>query len=110
MVGTAPVSTRSAAQGRFACAKVNRRLFIQDTETGALLYTHPDFVRLINRDLMARLASAARLRGHLDISDIMLFEARAPRAGGYRTRATSMDAMNAISAYVFDRVSGKELP
>jgi hypothetical protein len=105
MYGFASVSTKSAARGRFVCTKANTRLFIQDTVSGALLYTHPDFIRLHNRSMMDDLARAACLRGSLDIKDIMLFEGRAPRGRGSRKRATFPAAMDDISAYIFDKVS-----
>jgi hypothetical protein len=105
MYGVAPISSKSAQGGPFVCTKVNRRLFVQDTSTGALLYTHPEFVRLYNRQMMDDLARAACLRGYLDIRDIMLFEARAPRGRGYRKRTEAPAATNAISAFIFDKVA-----
>lgn len=82
---THPVDPAIAASGRrFACIKAMKRLFIQDTATGALLYTHPNWIRLPDRRMMQDLADAAEARGRLDIADIMAFEDRAPRAPSVR--------------------------
>jgi hypothetical protein len=76
---------------RFICNKVNKRLWIQDVVTGELIYTHPDFIRLRSREPMEDLAARACLRGRLDIMDIMVFEARSPRAPGYRPRPKELE-------------------
>lgn len=70
----------------FACVKHNRRLFIKNLLTEELLYTHPDFIRPLNRISMINLAKEASQKGFLDIVDIMKFEFEAPRARGYERR------------------------
>jgi hypothetical protein len=71
---------------RFVCVKAHKRLWVQDVVSGYLIYTHPDFLRPVDRKLMTELARRASLRGHLDICDIMVFEAKTPRGAGYRKR------------------------
>jgi len=70
----------------FECVKNNKRLWIKNTVTGELVYTHPDFIRLTDRTLMQTLAERATVKGKLAIEDIMVFEAKAPRAPGVRKR------------------------
>lgn len=92
MYGSHPLSEKSRtlkADGqRFACAKAHRRLFIQDLETGELLYTPPDFIRLTSRTPLEDLARVACAKTFLDIADIVFFESQAPRGAGYRKRST----------------------
>ncbi|WP_209427956.1 hypothetical protein [Pararhodobacter sp. SW119] len=71
---------------RFQCVKFHKHLYIQDLETGALVYAHPDFIRCTDRALIQDLARRATARGTLDISDIIRFETLAPRARGYTPR------------------------
>jgi hypothetical protein len=68
---------------QFGIVKAFQRMWIQDRHTGILLYTHPDFVKLINRARMQDLADAANTRGTLHINDIVAFESSQPRASGY---------------------------
>ena len=67
----------------FGIVKAFKRIWIQDRKTGALLYTHPDYIRLINRSMMQELADAANTRNKLHIEDIIAFESMSPRASGY---------------------------
>lgn len=70
----------------FECAKVNKRLWIRNVETGELRNAPPDFYRLHDRTLMHELAAVATKRGDLDIDDIIVFETKAPRKPGIRKR------------------------
>jgi hypothetical protein len=68
---------------RFGIVKAYQRIWIQDRYSGILLYTYPDFIKLINRNRMQGLADAANTRGWLDIDDIIAFERSQPRAWGF---------------------------
>ena len=74
------------AKGRFRCAKLRGRLYIQCCETGDLLYTPPDFIRLPDRSSLVELANQASRCGVLSIKHIINFESHAPRAFGYSKR------------------------
>jgi hypothetical protein len=74
---------KSNTDQQFGIVKAFQRIWIQDRHTGMLLYTHPDFVKLINRAHMQVLADAANTRGTLHINDIVVFESSQPRASGY---------------------------
>lgn len=73
--------------GRFRCAKLRGRLYIQCCETGDLLYTPPNFIRILSRAPLVELANRAEARGVLAIDDIITFESNAPRAFGYSKRS-----------------------
>lgn len=73
----------------FACVKVNRRLWIKDASR--LVYTPPDFIRLVDRALLIELARRSTVRGELHIDDLIVFEAKAPRGAGYRKRPSSLE-------------------
>ena len=75
----------------FECVKVNKRLWIKNTITGQLIYTHPNFIQLHGRDLMKELAARATEAGELKITDIMVFESRAPRGYGARKRTQMLE-------------------
>ena len=75
----------------------HKRLYIKDLETGDLVYTHPDFIRCTDRALMQDLARHATARGALDISDIVHFEAIAPRASGYTPRPKDRTDMSLVA-------------
>jgi hypothetical protein len=54
--------------------KRHKRLWIIDLETGAGLYTPPNFIRLANRDPLHVLAYAFALRNERHLDSIMDFE------------------------------------
>jgi hypothetical protein len=60
----------------YEMAKVNKRLWIRDTETGDLVYTPPDFIRqhLISRRVMILLVDDLTRPGAVFIDLIMRFE------------------------------------
>jgi len=58
----------------FVCVKFNKRLFIQNTKTGKLLYTPPDFLRMVDRKSMQDLAEKSSRRGFMAVNDIIEFE------------------------------------
>lgn len=68
------------AQERFECVKLHGRLWIQDQDTGALLYTPPDFLRLSSRDPLRAMAAEASTQGYLDIRQVIAFEHDTPRS------------------------------
>lgn len=72
----------------FACVKVNKRLWIKNVTEDRLVYTPPDFIRLVDRSLMIELARRSTVRGELHIDDLIVFEAKAPRGAGYRKRSS----------------------
>lgn len=58
--------------------KQRKRLHIIDYGTGDVLYTPPDFLRLVNRDRLRSLAEAFTRTQSRDISAIMEFERATP--------------------------------
>lgn len=75
----------------FACVKVNKRLWIKNVTEDRLVYTPPDFIRLVDRGLMIELARRSTVRGELHIDDLIVFEAKACRAPGYRIRPETLE-------------------
>ena len=75
----------------YACVKVNKRLWIKNVTKDRLVYTPPDFIRLVDRSLMIELARRSTLRGELHIDDLIVFEGKAPRGPGYRKRSSTVE-------------------
>lgn len=63
----------------FTVVKSNKRLWIKNEESGELVYTTPDFIYLIDRNLMHQLAYQFNQRGKYDIEDVIIFETKARR-------------------------------
>jgi hypothetical protein len=68
----------------YSCVKRNKRLWI--VYDNQLVYTPPDFIRCVDRQLMIQLAATATAAGLLTHEAIAAFEAAAPRAVGYTPR------------------------
>lgn len=75
----------------FTCVKVNRRLWIKNVTLDRLVYTPPDFIRLVDRALLIELVRRSTVRGELHIDDLIVFEAKAPRGAGYRKRPATLE-------------------
>lgn len=62
--------------GTCVVVKVNKRLHIRSVETGEIIYTPPDFVRVPHREAMGDLARVFTEKKTRDIAAIIEFEAR----------------------------------
>jgi len=74
MYGIHPIPRRPYFEGRFIAMKAYKRLFIQDIETGELIYSPPDFLT-VSRHQMEEMAHTACCKGCLPIRDVVSFEA-----------------------------------
>jgi GNAT superfamily N-acetyltransferase len=60
----------------YECVKQNKRLWIRCIETGELVYTPPNFIKLQSRDPMDELASKFTEIGSRDIGAIVVFQTK----------------------------------
>lgn len=75
---THSISQKTDTKDLYVVVKAYKRLFIQNTVTGELMYTPQDAIQLNNRTLMTELAKSASEQGMLTNSMIVQFEKSAP--------------------------------
>lgn len=79
LIGNHPIVARSS--GKYAVVKAAQRLWLQNQETGNLIYTPPNFVKKNSQKPLVEMAERVEAQGFLDIEDIIEFETVTPRYG-----------------------------